>query len=130
MKRAKTVVVILALMVGGAWFFSNLSGTVDSESSRQESALRDLFKVALVQFRMDVGRFPTTAEGLSALLVCPPGLQERWRGPYIAEHGLRDPWLHPYSYRSPGIHNPTGYDLWSWGPDGRPSEDDIGNWQK
>jgi len=81
-----------------------------------------------------MGAYPSTSEGLQALITVPAGNADRWRGPYIMVKGdqnkiLLDPWGNPYQYRYPGIHNTTGYDLWSKGPDGRDgTADDIGNW--
>ena len=83
------------------------------------------FKNALEMFRFDVGRYPTTEEGLSALVRNPGILQ--WRGPYgSAKEIPADPWGHPYAYRCPGKHG--GYDLLSYGRDrkkGDNAEDQI-----
>ena len=86
-------------------------------------------------FRMDMGRFPTTAEALRPLFVWRANTKAGWRGPYMAGvfAELTDPWGKPYSYASPGIHNADGYDLWSSGPDGvdnagLKTSDDVVNW--
>jgi len=85
-------------------------------------------KPNLMQYRMDMGSYPTTAEGLNALLNPPAGDKaSRWKGPY-ADTISPDPWGNAYQYCSPGVHNKSGYDVWSYGPDGVPSEDDVGNW--
>jgi len=75
------------------------------------------------------GNYPSTAQGLGALLKEPtsPPIPRNWRGPYIEEEAL-DPWQRPYVYRHPGTHPPKEYDLISLGSDGKESEDDIGNW--
>ncbi len=70
---------------------------------------------ALGLYRFDVGRYPTTAEGLQALIDS-PGTQN-WAGPYVNKKTLpKDPWGREYQYRSPGQHG--DYDLWSLGADG------------
>ena len=81
---------------------------------------------ALENFRADVGRYPTTGEGLQALW---SGQSiANWRGPYMGKAVTRDPWGRPYIYRCPGKHNPSGFDLLSFGRDGREgSADDIDN---
>ncbi|MGJ3241919.1 MAG: type II secretion system major pseudopilin GspG [Opitutales bacterium] len=84
-------------------------------------------KAPLTKYRIDTGSYPTTEQGLQALVQAPPGKEGQWKGPYIEEIPT-DPWNNPYQYRFPGEKNATGYDLWSLGPDGQPSEDDIGNW--
>jgi general secretion pathway protein G len=81
-------------------------------------------------YKIHLGGYPTTAEGLEALLTPPANKAERWRGPYLKNAKLPlDPWGEPYQYRCPGTHNKTGYDLWSKGPDKTDgTDDDIGNW--
>jgi general secretion pathway protein G len=70
---------------------------------------------ALDLFRFDVGRYPTTSEGLEALLQN-PGIQN-WDGPYLNKKTLpKDPWDREYQYRAPGEHDK--FDLWSYGADG------------
>jgi general secretion pathway protein G len=73
------------------------------------------FGTALDTFRLDVGRYPTSQEGLEALRSRPSGL-ERWDGPYLRKEIPRDPWGNPYVYRSPGEQEP--YELLSNGADG------------
>jgi len=83
-------------------------------------------KTALGVFKTDVGRYPTTAEGLQALVTCPAGIATAWRGPYF-EPLPADKWGHPLVYRCPGTAGPTSYDLLSVGPDGvEGTKDDVG----
>jgi general secretion pathway protein G len=71
---------------------------------------------ALQLFAFDIGRFPSTSEGLEAL-IRNPGNLESWKGPYLNKNELpMDPWGKPYLYRCPGQHG--DYDLYSYGPDG------------
>ncbi len=70
---------------------------------------------ALGLYRFDVGRYPSTAEGLEAL-IDNPGM-DNWSGPYLDKSTLpKDPWGHEYQYRSPGLHG--DFDLFSYGADG------------
>lgn len=71
---------------------------------------------ALDQYRLDVGAYPTTEEGLDALVIKPQN-EPRWSGPYLQKAVPVDPWERPYQYRSPGEHG--DYDLFSLGKDGR-----------
>jgi general secretion pathway protein G len=86
--------------------------------------------LALKLYKLDNGRYPTTTQGLKALLQKPtssptPG---NWNGPYL-EKDPSDPWNNPYQYKSPGSHNSDGYDLYSFGTDGvEGNEDDVTNW--
>jgi general secretion pathway protein G len=74
-----------------------------------------------------VGGYPTTEQGLKALLQAPRGTGRRWKGPYIDELPL-DPWGRPYGYCCPGEHNRDKYDVWSQGPNGQGNGESIGNW--
>jgi general secretion pathway protein G len=86
-------------------------------------------KVPLGRFEIDCGQYPTSEQGLQALLTAPPGLANpaSWQGPYLERMPV-DPWGKPYVYRFPGTQG-TDYDLYSFGPDGREGNDDITNWQ-
>ena len=72
---------------------------------------------ALDAYRLDVGRYPTSEEGL-AILVTPPQNEPRWRGPYLAKAVPSDPWGRAYIYKSPGEHG--DFDLLTYGKDGQP----------
>jgi general secretion pathway protein G len=99
-------------------------------SSQQKIAqlfVRESIRSPLMCYKMDVGGYPTTGQGLQALLKMPRGLGRRWKGPYIDELPL-DPWGKPYEYRCPGEHNRDTYDVWSLGPHGQGIDESIGNW--
>jgi general secretion pathway protein G len=82
-------------------------------------------------FKLEVGRYPTTQEGLQALITAPAGVTN-WNGPYWKKSTLpKDPWTNEYHYASPGQHG--AYDLWSYGADGKEGGDatnkDITSWE-
>jgi general secretion pathway protein G len=85
-----------------------------------------------VRYRIDLGDYPSTEEGIKALISAPEGKADKWRGPYMDAKGGRaplDPWNEAYQYRYPGTKNAESYDLFSSGRDKKPdTEDDIGNW--
>jgi general secretion pathway protein G len=84
-------------------------------------------QVALSAFEIDNKRFPSTEEGLLALIVQPGGA-DNWKGPYIKGAVPKDPWGNPYVYEQPGKRNPKRYDLQSLGPDRREGGgDDLTN---
>jgi len=103
-----------------------------SEKAKRAAALAQIssLKTALGSFEIDHGRFPTTAEGLKALVERPANLpaSSEWSS-YMSEANIpTDPWQNEYVYRCPGTVNTQGYDLFSPGPDGKPgTDDDIGN---
>jgi general secretion pathway protein G len=75
------------------------------------------FVTALDLFYLDMGRYPSSSEGLAVLTNDPGGLRT-WNGPYLKASGVpNDPWGHPYVYRSPGERN--NYDIISYGSDGQ-----------
>jgi len=88
------------------------------------------FSTGLDSFFIDVGRYPTTQEGLNALRVRPEGAN-KWNGPYLKKEVPRDPWGNPYVYRSPGRSG--GYEILSLGADGREAGEgenaDITSWE-
>ncbi len=108
----------------------------DNHLARVYAARYDIIgglKASLDHFVTDCGRYPTTSEGLKALINCPTNISGgRWHGPYMDEIPI-DPWGNVYVYRCPGIHNTNGYDLYSCGFDGISKSggddlDDINNW--
>ncbi|WP_068809331.1 type II secretion system major pseudopilin GspG [Thauera phenolivorans] len=121
------VMVIIGLLAGyvGPRFFSQI-GKSEVNTARAQI---DAFEKALDQYRLDVGRYPATEQGLAALMQAPAGVS-RWAGPYLKKAVPADPWGQPYQYRQPGEHGE--FDLLSWGADGKPGGEgidaDIGNW--
>jgi general secretion pathway protein G len=121
------VMVIIGLLAGLVVprYFSQ----VGKSQTKVAAAQIDALDKALVQFRLDVDRFPTTEEGLVALNEAPadaPG----WAGPYLKKAVPTDPWGKPFVYKEPGEH--SDFDLMTLGKDGRPGGEkenmDITNW--
>jgi general secretion pathway protein G len=116
---------LLAALVGPRMF-----GKVGKSKQKAAKAQISLFETALDTYRLDVGKYPTTDQGLKALRVKPEGLNN-WDGPYLPKDVPLDPWGHPYDYRCPGEHG--DYDIISYGADWKPGgegEDaDIVNWK-
>ncbi len=101
------------------------------EQARQTAAKTQIaaFSTALSAFEVDNGQYPRGKDGLQAL-VDQPNDAQNWRGPYLEKGIPLDPWNRPYIYECPGKHNPSGYDIFSMGFDGREgTEDDVTNWQ-
>ncbi|MBI2515972.1 MAG: type II secretion system major pseudopilin GspG [Opitutae bacterium] len=127
------VVALVGLLAG--LVVSNMDNIFgQSQAAMARLYVQDSLKTPLMRYRMDMGGYPSTAEGLASLVSAPNSGSGagRWRGPYIETPGGRlpvDPWGEPYVYRYPGTKNPGGYDLFSKGPDKvAESDDDIGNW--
>ena len=105
-----------------------------SQQAKVTAAQTDIanIELALDSFEVDCSRYPTTQEGVQALVERPANLAETvWKGAYLKRGLPNDPWGNPYVYRYPGQHNTGGYDLYSRGPDGQEGGgDDITNWSK
>jgi general secretion pathway protein G len=90
--------------------------------------VEETLETPLMAYRVNVGQYPSTEEGLQALVKKPSEETANWRGPYIKKLNP-DPWGNAYQYKFPGEKSPGSYDIWSFGPDGVESDDDIGNWE-
>jgi general secretion pathway protein G len=122
------VLAIIGMLVGLT--VSNMTGV--NENAKVDIAgvfVHSSIKVPLQQYSMHMGDFPSTAEGLQALITAPANKADRWRGPYLQENKIpEDPWGRPYQYRYPGTHNKNSYDVFSLGRSGQEDEKSIGNW--
>ena len=108
------VMVILGLLAG--YVGPKLFAQIGKSELKVARAQIDALGKALDQYRLDVGRYPSSSQGLQALVQRPAG-ESRWAGPYLTRAVPADPWGRPYGYRSPGDHG--DYDLWSEGPEGQ-----------
>jgi general secretion pathway protein G len=120
------VVIIIGALV--AMVMPRLTGR--SEQARSTAALADIqanIATALKLYELDNGNFPSTEEGLNALLTKPASARN-WSGPYLERRPI-DPWGREYKYKCPGEHRPADYDLYSLGKDGVDSPDDVKNWE-
>jgi general secretion pathway protein G len=123
------VMVILGLLA--ALVAPRMFGKVGQAKRKATYTQIELFGTALDAFRLDVGRYPSTSEGLEALLKSPSG-EDTWLGPYLKKEEIpNDPWREPYRYDSPGSHG--DYDLYSYGADkaagGDGENKDIVSWK-
>jgi len=121
------VMVIIGLLAGyvGPKYFSQIGKSEVKAAKAQIDALEK----ALDQYRLDVGRYPSSEQGLAALYTKPAN-EPKWQGPYLKKAPPPDPWGHAYLYKSPGEHGDI--DLSSYGNDGQPGGTgeaaDITNW--
>jgi len=123
------VMIILGLLA--ALVAPRMFGKLGKAKTNAAYTQIELFGTALDSFRLDVGRYPTSPEGLEAL-VNPPSGADEWNGPYLKKLEIPlDPWNNPYIYESPGNHG--DYDLYSYGADGTEGGDgenrDIVSWK-
>jgi general secretion pathway protein G len=123
------MIVLFILGLLAALVAPRLMGRLGKAKQKTAQAQIQLLATALDLFHLDVGRYPTTEEGLKALREKPENLPA-WGGPYLDKAVPNDPWTRPYVYKSPGEHGP--YDLYSQGADGADGGEgenqDITNW--
>ena len=123
------VVMIIGLLAG--LVVPQFMKQSERAEAKTAKAQIELFGTALDTFRLDVGRYPTSQEGLAALMQKPGGA-DRWDGPYLKKDLPPDPWGKPYIYKSPGDHG--AYDIISYGADGVAGGDgnnrDITSWER
>lgn len=123
------VMIILGLLA--ALVVPRMFGKLEKAKTNAAYAQIELLGTALDSFRLDVGRYPTTSEGLEAL-VNQVSDAEEWNGPYLKKTEIPlDPWSNPYHYESPGKHG--DYDLYSLGSDnaegGEGEKRDVVSWK-
>jgi general secretion pathway protein G len=118
------IIGLLAAYVGPKYF-----SQVGKSEIKMAQAQIDALEKALHQYRLDVGSYPSSEQGLASLMVS-PGNEARWQGPYLSKTPPSDPWGNPYVYKYPGEN--TEFDLFSLGRDGQPGGEgdaaDITNW--
>jgi general secretion pathway protein G len=123
------VMVILGLLA--ALVAPKIFSKLDMAKTNSAYTQIELFGTALDSFRLDTGRYPTTSEGLEALIAS-SSAEENWTGPYLKKEDIPDdPWDNPYIYKSPGDHG--DYDLYSYGADGTEGGEkanrDVASWK-
>lgn len=118
------IIGLLASIVAPQYF-----AQIGKSNAKVARAQIESFGQALDQYRLDVGRYPSSEQGLAALRAAPTN-EAKWRGPYLKRDVPNDPWGAPYQYRSPGQHGE--YDLLSLGSDAQPGGDgeasDVASW--
>ena len=110
------IVVVIIIGLLAALVAPRFFGKVDQSKIKTTYAQIELMGAALDMFRLDMGRYPTTAEGLEALRTKPASVEDGWNGPYLKKEVPKDAWRRAYQYTSPGKHG--DYDLVSLGSDG------------
>ena len=113
------IIALIGALVGPA-LLTQTEGAKVKAADAQVKMLRG----SLLTYRLDVGQFPSTAQGLAALNTAPQEVAEYWRGPYLDDDVPLDPWRKPYVYEFPA-ETRHGFALYSLGADSAPGGEDI-----
>jgi general secretion pathway protein G len=124
------LVVLVILVLLASLVAPRVIGYLGSSRTKAAKVQIQSLSTALELYKVETGRYPSTSEGLKALVQAPPGASN-WNGPYLTKKDLpSDPWGRPYAYRSPGEHG--AFDIVSLGADNQPGgtgeNEDIVNW--
>jgi general secretion pathway protein G len=128
----EVLLVLVILVVLASTALIAIGPIQNSANMRMAKTQIGAFHTPLETYRLDMGDYPTTAQGLQALRTPPQdvGGGGRWMGPYLGKDIPPDPWGRPYQYEYPGRMDPLMPDIWSMGRDGvSGTEDDITSWQ-
>jgi len=127
------VVMIIGLLMG--LIGTQVAAQIDKARVQTTKAKIVQLSQSIEMYKLDNGRYPSTDQGLRALIEKPTGDPEpkRWQpGGYVKREMLLDSWDEQFQYTSPGNNNTRGFDLWSLGSDGQPggeeTDSDLGNW--
>ena len=131
-RRAFTLIelMLVVIIIGALVAMVMPRFTGRAEQAKIAAAKADIqanIATGLKLYELDNGSFPTSDEGLGALLIRSSSAVN-WNGPYLEKRPL-DPWGREYKYKSPGDHRIADYDLYSLGKDGTESADDVKNWE-
>ncbi len=116
------VLAIIALI--GALVGPALLTQTEGAKAKAADAQVKMLRGSLLTYRLDVGQFPSTAQGLAALNTAPQEVAEYWRGPYLDDEVPLDPWRKPYVYEFPA-ETRHGFALYSLGADSAPGGEDL-----
>lgn len=116
------VLVILGLLAGLVG--PRLFGRVDSSKVQAAETQIKMLRGALQTYRLDIGGYPSTAQGLAALMTAPSDVAAYWNGPYLEDELPLDPWRTPYRYEQPA-NTLQGFALYSLGADAKPGGEGV-----
>ncbi len=131
------LVVIVILGILATYVGTRIMGKPEEARQTQAKIQIQALENALNMYRLDNGEYPSTEQGLRALVEKPSvgNVPKSWReGGYLEKSRVpMDPWKNEYAYLNPGVRNTTSFDLFSYGADGQPggegNDADIGNWE-
>jgi general secretion pathway protein G len=110
------VVIVLLALIASVYVPRMFRGMGEQRKKMARTKMATI-ESAIITFQLDCGRFPDDSLGLEELINLPADLEEKWKGPYLKQSQLLDPWDNPYIYVEEGEVNPGSFDLISYGAD-------------
>ena len=139
LRRAFTLiellVVIAIIATLAAVVAPSVIGNVGEARKATAKSQLEILALALDAYRLDNDQYPEASQGLDALRTMPMSgtPPKNWKGPYLRQPVPLDPWGRPYVFNSPGVANPSAYDLYTLGKDGRVGgageDEDVTSWK-
>ena len=111
------VVIVLLALIASVYVPRMFRGMGEQKSKMARTKMA-IIESAIITFQLDCERLPDESVGLEELLTPPADLEEKWKGPYLKQSQILDPWDNPYEYVEQGEINPGSFDLISYGADG------------
>ena len=111
------VVIVLLALIASVYVPRMFRGMGEQKRKMARTKMANI-ESAILTFQLDCGRFPDESMGLEELLTPPADLEEKWKGPYLKQSEVYDPWENPYIYVEEGEINMGSFDLISYGADG------------
>ena len=125
------IVVVTIIGILAALILPRVVGRVGGAKQAVAKQAVAVLEAKVLEFQVDCGRFPTVQEGLRSLVQPPSDVDDKWKGPYVKEKDIFDPWEREIIYRYPGRYN-ADFDIFTYGADGQEGgedeNEDIGNW--
>ena len=113
-----TVCAAILVTASGCSRADRILDRADSSKALTAETQVKMLRGALITYRLDIGTYPSTSEGLAALMAAPANSVDYWQGPYLEDELPLDPWGQAYQYESPA-DNEYGIAIYSLGADGR-----------
>jgi general secretion pathway protein G len=123
----EVLLVLAILVILGSMVTYYFVGAQKKAYARAAQSQIGMFERMMTDYRLDVGTYPTTSQGLEALRTAPTELANanKWGGPYVSKAIPLDPWGNPYQYELVDADN---FRVWSWGPDAQDGTgDEVSN---
>ena len=111
------VVIVLLALIASVYVPRMFRGMGEKRHEMARTKMANI-ESAIIMFQLDCGRYPDESVGLEELITPPTDLEDKWKGPYLKQSQLIDPWDNPYMYVEQGEINPGSFDLISYGADG------------